>query len=469
MIRSSNVSAIFLLLSAIIPMAQGAASPEAKVQPPESATGSASGDTTRAGKPPAATGESMEAWQWLFDVVPTQGHTSPWQDFQVTNEVFGVAQPSLTDLRLLDAKGHEIPYAMRIRRTRHEQESLPTKSFNERKHPEDRTVETSLDLGEKPTEYQEIQVLADGTEFRRRVQVEASDNSHDWGVLASGWLIHYHVASGQTIDQDRLHFAPSRSRYLRIRVSPDLSQSDDSPAIVSLHVFHTIEIPGEYRTLQPILGPREPVPAYGGPGSAWMLDLGADAVPCEKLTLDITDPEFVRPYNLELVQPEGGRTPIVQGELRRRPGEERKPIEITFPEVAAHRLRLVVTDYRNPALNLQRVDYTSPVRQVVFPHGKNLPEPVRLYAGNPKAQPPHYDFAANLRDVLQPPPDRTALGPRAANPTYRPIPKPWTERWPALVYVVLGTASGVLLVLLILLARGAVARRTSVEAATSGG
>jgi hypothetical protein len=41
------------------------------------------------------------------------------------------------------------------------------------------------------------------------------------------------------------------------------------------------------------------------------------------------------------------------------------------------------------------------------------------------------------------------------NPDYVPEPKPLTERWPWLVYVVLATASVVLLVLLVLLGRKA--------------
>ena len=44
------------------------------------------------------------------------------------------------------------------------------------------------------------------------------------------------------------------------------------------------------------------------------------------------------------------------------------------------------------------------------------------------------------------------------NPIYQPTPKPWTERWPWLVYMVLGVASVVLLGILIVLGRQAMAR-----------
>ena len=96
---------------------------------------------------------------------------------------------------------------------------------------------------------------------------------------------------------------------------------------------------------------------------------------------------------------------------------------------------------------------------------KGIIGPLRLYTGNPRAEAPHYNFAASLPPVLQPPPERIGLGPTAANPVYRPEPKPLSERWPWLVYVVLGTASAVLLLILGLLARQMLRRHNAEWAA----
>jgi hypothetical protein len=140
---------------------------------------------------------------------------------------------------------------------------------------------------------------------------------------------------------------------------------------------------------------------------------------------------------------------------------------VTFPEGVARRLRLVVTDYRNPPLNVTAVRFSAPVRQVVFARSTDLAAPLSLYYGNPKAEAPHYDFAASLPVQLMPAPARTILGSAIKNPTYRPGPKPWSERWPWLVYVVLGLASLVLLALLGLLAQTAVARHDATQRAST--
>ncbi len=122
------------------------------------------------------------------------------------------------------------------------------------------------------------------------------------------------------------------------------------------------------------------------------------------------------------------------------------------------RLRLVVTDNRNPPLDVTAVSFTAPARAVIFSPTAELTAPLRLYFGDPRAQQPQYDFAALLPARLEPPPQRVILGPLEANPTYQAPPKPLSERWPWLVYAVLGAASAVLLAILAALGRSAIAR-----------
>ena len=97
---------------------------------------------------------------------------------------------------------------------------------------------------------------------------------------------------------------------------------------------------------------------------------------------------------------------------------------------------------------------TAPVREVIFAR-EAAKGPLRLYFGNANAAAPHYDFAAHLPARLDPTPARTAAEDVTQNPDYQPAPKPLTERWPWLVYVVLSAASVVLLIILAALAHRA--------------
>ena len=448
MIRSSTwCLALLTACAAALGMAEEPPAPTAK--PADAA----------AGAQPPEDPESLAAWPWFHEVTlpPLDKSAAPWIDLVLTPEVFGQARADLGDLRLYDGRGREVPYALRVRRTRHQRQRLPARQFNRQTDP-DGSVEVTLELDEGRREHDEIDVVTGGRDFRRRVQIQGSDDGKDWGSLLDDAQVVRFPFNKMSVERHRLRYAASRFRYLRVRVLPDRSKASDKPQITSAEVYHTVDVPGEYVTRPAWVEPREAVPTYEGPGSAWIIELGAQAVPCEKLTVDVADEDFARPYALEKIEDEGDRRVVARGEWRRRRGAERKPLEIELDELTAGRLRLVVTDHRNRPLTITAVRYTAPVRQVVFSRSEAVAAPLRLYVGSAKAEAPHYDFAANLPEVLKPSPARAELGPQQLNPVYRPEPKPWTERWPWLVYVVLGSAVAVLLGILGVLARTALLR-----------
>jgi hypothetical protein len=408
------------------------------------------------GDSPGAPGEALSEWEWNADVNPPPGPAGGLVDFLVTPAVFDRARPDLGDLRLVDAGGRMVPYALRIRREQDEKRPLPAREFN-RAAGADRSVGVSLDLGEAPGEHNEIDVTTGGRDFRRRLVLEGSNDEKSWNhLLDKVYLMHFDVGP-RVADVHAFTYPVSRFRYLRVHVFPDRSLEADAPEITSVGVFRSVRVRGEDVTLPANLSPREPVRAADGPGSAWTIEFGGNQVPVSRLDVDVADDEFTRPFQLEEVGEENVRRVVAQGEWKRRRGPERRPLEVVFPETMARRLRLVVTDYRNPPLNLLNVRYTAAAREVVFARTASG-APLRLYAGNPNARPPHYDFAASLPAKLDPAPVRGSLGEPAKNPEYRPPPKPWTERWPWLVYVVLGAASLVLLAILLGLARAALDR-----------
>jgi hypothetical protein len=413
-------------------------------------------DPTQSASPQEAT-EALTAWEWFQEVQLPERGSARYVDFLVTPSVFSKSRADLADLRLRDANDRDVPYALRVRREEREQRPLEARKFNE-STKDDRSVELSLDLGEMATEHNEVELQTNGTNFRRRVQIEGSDTSKDWNaILEKAYVVHFEVER-RTVESRRLQYPVSRHRYLRIRLYPDAGLEDDRPVITSATVFRTARRAGEYVTRPAELGERQAVRTDDGPGSAWDISFAGELVPSERLSFDVADDDFARSYRLDLMDSDGRPQVLKQGVWQRRAGEEHKPLEIEYTEIAARQLRLSVTDHRNQPLNITAVRYASPARQVVFAHTESLAAPVRLYFGNPKAEPPHYDFAANLPVEPAPPPVRANLAEVEKNPVYEPAPKPLAERWPWLVYAVLGLASLTLLGVLGLLSYGALAR-----------
>ena len=148
---------------------------------------------------------------------------------------------------------------------------------------------------------------------------------------------------------------------------------------------------------------------------------------------------------------------MTSGVWQRRAGEPKRDLVAEFgQEVRAARLRLVVTDNRNPALRLKSVKAAAPAHVVIARRAESPAGPWRLYFGNPKSEAPNYDFARNLPQRIAPPPDRISLGPRQENPGYEPEPLPLTERLPWLIYVLLSAAVAVLALLIANLARASI-------------
>jgi hypothetical protein len=378
-------------------------------------------------------------------------------------DVFAKARLDARDLRLYDGNGEAVPYALRIRRAKDDQVELKVREFNRVTHP-DRSAEVSLDLGDAPGEHNDIRVLMPGENVRRRLLLDGSNDDKKWSTLLdkADWMAFR--AGDRKIEIHDFRYPVSRFRYVRVQVWPDRGLEDDKPVLQSVSVLRSIQVPAKNITLPANLGGREPVPADGAPGSAWFIDLGA-RVPCEKLSIDVRDKEFVREYRLEAAENGEPIRFLASGEWRRQRGQKAEPMVISFEEVKARRLRLVVTDYRNAPLTLDAVRYTAPARQVVFAPPAKPALPLRLYFGNPDADAPHHDFAATLPETLEPAPRRADLGEPTKNPDYQPPPLPWSERWPWLVYVVLSVASVVLLILLFLLGREAIAHHDRTQSA----
>jgi hypothetical protein len=191
----------------------------------------------------------------------------------------------------------------------------------------------------------------------------------------------------------------------------------------------------------------------GAYATVWTLDLGG-RVPCDRLSLDILEDSFSRPFQVEAIDDPQNIRLIATGNLTRHSGEEKKPLVIYFnEETVARKLRLQITDYSNPNLNIASIDASAPARELVFELKSPASPPLRLYFGNENVPAPHYDFENEVAQRLSREPVHSHLSDVSANPEYKPEPKPLTERAPWLIYVVLAVSSIALAFVLISLAR----------------
>jgi len=375
--------------------------------------------------------------------------------FALDRQALDKARPDAADLRLYSADGREIPYQLTIRRDVDTHSLFTTREFN--RSTEGAIALASCDLGEKPRLHNQVRIATEGNNFRRMAQVDGSADGAQWANLASQAILFRFSSGGRTVEQNSVNYPPSSYRYIRVRVEHDPQVDRAAPEITSLGVLRAEHMSGKTTSFDATMEPREADPFQGRPASIWRIDLGG-RIPLQSLVLNLQEPTFSRPFQLDIVDDPASTTLLASGELRRAEESATVPVRVDFQEQFARHLKLTVIDDRNPPLSLNGVTALSAMREILFrvplfrvpfrvPQGA-----VRLYYGNPKGIPPRYDLTSVI------PPDYPlqgylTLGPELANPTYRPVPKPLSERSPWLIYAILIGACAALAAILVNLAK----------------
>ena len=395
---------------------------------------------------------SLSLWPYYIEVTPEKSAPGMY-DVIVPLAVFDKSGAELGDLRLFDSTNREIPYAIRVRKEIDEVEEFEGSLFN---HAQVGSAsEASVDLGEEPEEHNQVEIETLGTNFRRQVSIEGSDNGRDWRMLNDNGLLLSFSSENNSVESNRVSYPASRYRYLRVKVQRDSLTDNEAPRITAVTAMKAVREKGQLASWS------VPVPSYelvrnqGAHASVWTIDLGARA-PCDRLTLDVFDSSFSRPFQVESVDDGQHVRLIASGTLTRHSGDEEKPLVIVFDnEENVRKLRLQITDYSNRTLTINSIQASAPARQLVFELKEPASQPLRLYFGNTNVPAPHYDFETELQSKPSSEPAHSTFGDVSANPEYRPEPRPLTERVPWLIYLVLAISSIALAFILFSLARNA--------------
>ncbi|MEY4179566.1 MAG: hypothetical protein RLY70_3140 [Planctomycetota bacterium] len=432
----------------------------------------------------------MQRWEFSQEVrmqeVSGPRPSVDLRSVRLTQEVYSGARLDLADLRLMDGSGAEVPYQLRVLRGEASDVTLNASRFNE-SLVDGNVFEVSLDLGDSPREHNEVEIATAGEAFRRLTQLEGSDDGKTWRSVTERHLVRYpnDRVQSQPLDNRRISYPLSRYRYLRLRIHPDplvdRPRGDSAPAgaaaataakppfeIQTINVKARFDIPEELVTWNVRSELREPVRARGTASSAWVIDLLAEKLPVDRLRVKLADAELARDYIVETAGPlksDLGFFEAGSGTLSRRLGDPLAPLELVFGERQAARVRLITVDFSNRPPEIESIEVLAPARDIVFSADALKRGPLRLYFGNPKADAPNYDFARNLPAKLATPPSAGELSTRGANPHYQPEPQPLTERAPWLIYVVLGTSSIVVAVVLADIGRKAIESHDAASAA----
>ena len=389
-----------------------------------------------------ARAQLAEAWtHWKYfrsiDVVPANEPRLVRVTLPI--EIYGMAQPSLADLRVIREDGAEVPFVLHARVGKEERQWRPAEIADLGFTPSEHT-QIVIDVGSDHDAHNALEIQTGVNEFFSWVDVAASDDAEDWRILNEKAPIYRYedTREGNTV----VSYPDTQARWLRVRVL----QPERRFAVYGCRVaYELVEKP----ELVGLAGRLQPDPANEPKESRWEVDLGVENVPGAAVRFEAVQPEFHRTVRVHARAGDTDWEEVGRGDIYRYPNpqsdgaepEIRTSLQVRFAEARARHWRVSVINRNDAPIEVLAPTLEGSPRHVVF--RQETGATYRLVYGNQRIAAPEYDLAR-----LTPKEELEAalpfgVGSEVANVGYL-SPEPWSERHPALLWLALAVAVAVL-------------------------
>lgn len=350
----------------------------------------------------------------------------------LTWEIYARCRANCDDLRILNARGEEIPFVLQ-ERPAHASAEVHAARMVENSFVSDKYTQVIGDLGEQHVNYDRVKVETNRPDFIVWAEVALSDDAKIWRIVEPRAPIarfrSRNVDGTQTIPIQGLS-----SRYVRVRINDPASQFPVSGVKVlhdEPHEFRTSDVPAAFVQES----------SSDSTENVWRATLNSVNQPVSELRIQTGTPEFYRAVRISGSVDGREWSHFASGVIYRyQQGDKTKEsLHITFPDNSGYRfIRTEIINGNdqplvNVNLSLAAIPRTLLLKQIV---GENY----RLIYGNEKAGRPQYDVAHYLDSGAPTPAYRVlSLGPEEETANYRD-PRPFTERHPEILWSALGLA-----------------------------
>ena len=349
-------------------------------------------------------------------------------------DVYERARHDLADLRVLDARGQQVPYLLERARDAFSG-ALESPRVLNRAFVRGESSSLTLDFG-RPLLKSELVLSLGGDNFRRRVTVEGR-NQHevDWETMTDTAFV-FAVPPPAAARYETVALPENNFQFLKVTVH----NGPDDVRPVEIHQVWAR--PQERRRPREQEMPlrfdrREDEQARE---TQLVADLGARYQPFRALVLAIEAPQFFRGVVVEAREESAAAGEalrwytLAEGSVYRylQGGVHQEKLRLDVPGRARH-LRLRIRNRDDRPLRISGLSVVSPVERLVFEAATG--QAYRLSYGDPKRDAPAYDIERTVGDaalwIAQAGEGRLAGATRVERPAGL---LPWTERYPGAVW-----------------------------------
>ena len=349
-------------------------------------------------------------------------------------EVFGESASGLVDLRIVENGESEVPFQMLIETGTSQRGRIQANIRDQGFVPGEYTGFV-VDLDKAGALHNEIEIFTASQNFQRIVQIEGGNDGEIWTVLQKGARIFDFTLKDPnfTTKNTRISYPESTVRYLRVRI---LNEAGEKPLDISgTSVFSVVDEPDNETVYAAAIVKRSEDSERRV--NLLTVDLGVNGAPNSRLVVETAQVNFYRRVSLEasadaqIWRSIGATGELFSYETAKFVGSQ---LTVTYPETTLRYLRMTVYNEDNPPLDIDGLKIHGVSRKLLFPARPGAS--YELYYGNSEARTPSYDLKRFLPYLETEGLTRGLLGPQTNNPGITIPKKPFTERLPWLIPVV---------------------------------
>jgi len=349
----------------------------------------------------------------------------------VPQEVYSHAQAGLSDVRLIDDTGAEVPYAQFAREGSANTVALSA-TLLENSFAPGRYTQMVFDLRQQTPFHNSVRIETAEPDFIEWVHVEASDDARVWRIVQERAPI-FRFRKEAREGTQTVHYSENNARYLRIHILDGERQFPASRA----EVFYHTAAPAEET---PIAANIESDHSGSASQTAWRIDVGTLAPSIRAARFAVGPAEFSR--NVEVSASDDGVewTQVANGQIYRFRQENTVEEQLRVPvryAVSGRYLRVAVLNDNDPALPGVTLTLLMAPQHIVF---EQQPQrSYRLLYGQSLARTPQYDLERRLDRKQEDAATIGQVGAEEENSDYSD-PRPWTEKNTYFLWIVMGIA-----------------------------
>lgn len=383
--------------------------------------------------------EPWKNWQYFRPLRLEDATEARLVQVTLPMEVFGHAQKTLADLRVIDQDGKETPYILSVRKTQIRRNWLDGRLTDVGFVPGEYT-HVIVDTGSTETLHNRIQIDVEQRSFFAWVQVAVSEDRDNWRIVRERAPI-YRFAAEQA-SSSTIAYPETRARWVRLHLL-----NEEELQIQRCRVAQEVVEEATFVDWPLTLSRRADTDSDR---SDWEVDSGVERLPVSAVRFEAEPSEFHRPVRVSASRDGHEWEEVGQGDIFRIHSTEagrneaerfRSSLRVEFPEGRGRYWRVTILNRDDrPVEGLRPTLQANPYRVIFRQEPKKT---YRLLYGNSRVRASKYD----LRHLTS----RTEIeGAPAVRPGEESLndgyvsPEPWSERHPIVLWAALLAAVVVL-------------------------